>query len=206
MPRPKRKVVPAADLIEIQESIQKETVLDDIAGLPGWDSFSELERTFLLCRLQTSSSKEAYRMARTLRHMEEVSDETLEKWAGDQRRHTDGFPEALKNIIEKPDEWREKALASMSTDILVEALVNHQSLINHAKSETVRMQAIDKAYQLHGLYERSRQAAIAATAPPPVQININLWDSYKDKDGNVQKIDRPVVDVEATVVEETPST
>ena len=205
MPRPKRKVVPAEDLIEVKEKI-KEQMIEEGERIPDWEKCSELERTVLLCRLQTSSHKEAVRMAREMRNMDPVKDKTLYDWPHIKKERTEGFGEALTSVSSKPDEWRERILASASADILVDAVTNHQYLMNYAKSDTVRMQAVDKAYQLHGLYERSRQAAIAATAPPPVQININLWDSYKDKDGNVQKIARTTIEADATVVEESPST
>ena len=200
MPKAKRKVLPAADLLKVQENV-KEQMLEEVAKIPGWDAFTRLERTVLLCRLQTSSHSDAFRMARDIMNLEPIKESYARTWAHTNR--TEGFAEALTEISVKPDEWRDKLLANASTDLLVDALANHQYLIANAASDSVRMQAVDKAYQLHGLYERSKQAAIAAVAPPPIQININLWDSYKDKDGNVQQIDRTTVDSDAIVIEET---
>ena len=200
MPKSKRKVLPAADLLKVQENV-KEQMLEEVAKIPGWDAFTRLERTALLCRLQTASHSDAFRMARDIMNLEPIKESYARTWAHSNR--TQGFAEALTEISAKPDEWRDKLLANASTDLLVDALANHQYLIANAASDSVRMQAVDKAYQLHGLYERSKQAAIAAVAPPPIQININLWDSYKDKDGNVQQIDRTTVDSDVIVIEET---
>ena len=200
MPKAKRKVLPAADLLKVQENV-KEQMLEEVAKIPGWDAFTRLERTVHLCRRPTSSHSDAFRMARDIMNLEPIKESYARTWAHTNR--TEGFAEALTEISVKPDEWRDKLLANASTDLLVDALANHQYLIANAASDSVRMQAVDKAYQLHGLYERSKQAAIAAVAPPPIQININLWDSYKDKDGNVQQIDRTTVDSDAIVIEET---